>query len=60
VSPQRLALLEARVAKLEAERPRAAAEPCKDHEKNNGAVRASRPDHGFAAPPGEARTAGRL
>jgi hypothetical protein len=53
------------VAKLEAERPRAAAEPCKDHEKNNGAVapgavRASRPDHGFAAPPGEARTAGRL
>jgi hypothetical protein len=65
VSPQRLGRLEARVAKLEAERPRAAAEACRDHEKNNGtvapgAVRAGHPDHGFAAPLGEARTAGRL
>jgi hypothetical protein len=59
VSPQRLARLEARVAKLEAGRPRAAAEAC-DHEKNNGAVapgavRAGYPEHGFAAPPGAAR-----
>jgi hypothetical protein len=65
VSPQRLARLEARVAKLEAERPRTAAEACEDHEKNNGAgvpgaIRAGHPEHGFAAPPGEARSAGRL
>jgi hypothetical protein len=65
VSPQRLARLEARVAKLEAEPPRTAGEACKDHEENNGAVvpgavRAGHPDHGLAVPLGEAQAAGRL